>query len=45
MSEILNRLWTKPRVLLAALFLQVIVYWLIAIYRAGELVPVAYQKF
>jgi hypothetical protein len=35
----------KPWVLLAILIFQVIIYWTIAIYKAGEVVPVAYQKF
>jgi hypothetical protein len=36
---------TRPSVLLAVLLIQVLLYWTIAVYKLGEAVPVAYQRF
>ncbi len=36
---------TKPRVLLALLIFQSLLYWMLVIRLGSEAVPVAYQRF
>lgn len=45
MLERWKKFLLKPPVLLTILLVQVLLYWMIAIYQLGKAVPVAYQRF